>query len=92
MPIQATTHRLHLHIVFVPEHGGWVAQALQHDFAAQGSTPDEALNALAHTIGSHFFVAQRRGIADPLARVPAAPDTYWALFERAANQRDGHRA
>jgi hypothetical protein len=79
-------HRLHLHIVFVPEHGGWVAQALQHDFAGQGHTREEALSALAHTIGSHFFAAQRRGISDPLARVLAAPDTYWSLFERAAKR------
>jgi hypothetical protein len=86
MASERTTHRLHLHIVFVREHGGWVAQALQHDFAGQGDTPDEALRALAHTIGSHFFVAERRGIADPLAHVPEAPDTYWALFERAAKR------
>lgn len=81
-----TTHRIHLNIVFVPEHGAWVAQALQHDFAGQGNTKEEALSALAHTIGSHIFVAQRYGISDPLAKVPAAPDTYWALFERAAKR------
>jgi len=41
---------------------------------------------LAHTIGSHIFVGQRRGIAEPLASVPAAPDAYWSLFERAAKR------
>ncbi len=81
-----THHKFHLLIVLIPEGGGWVAQALQHDFAGQGGTPQEALSALAHTIGSHIFVSERRGIADPLALVPAAPDSYWALFERAAKR------
>ena len=81
-----TTHRIHLNIVFIPEGGGWVAQALQHDFAAQGHTRDEALRALAHTIGSHLFVAEGKGMSDPLASVPPAPDEYWEMFERAAKR------
>jgi hypothetical protein len=84
MLAQRSAHRLHLQVVLLPEHGQWVAQALDHDFAAQGATQEEALSALVHTIGSHIYVAKRRGIADPLANVPAAPDTYWSLFERAA--------
>ena len=83
---QGTAHRIHLNIVFIPEGGGWVAQALQHDFAGQGHTREEALRALAHTWASHLFIAQRRGVSDPLANVPAAPDEYWALFERAAKR------
>lgn len=86
MAAQPTEHPIHLHILLVREHDGWVAQALQHDFAGQGATQSEALSALAHTIASHFFVAGRKGINDPLARVPAAPDVYWTRFERAARR------
>ena len=86
MVARTTKHRIHLHVIFIPEGGGWVAQAIQHDFAAQGHTREEALRALAHTIGSHLFVAGRQGIADPLAAVPAAPDEYWEMFELAAKR------
>ncbi len=83
----ATEHRIHLHVVFMRESDGWVAQALQHDFAGQGATRPEALRALAHTIASHIFVASRHGLSDALASVPAAPTQFWEMFEVAARHR-----
>ena len=80
---KSKTHRLDLHIVLIPEGGGWVAQALQRDFAGQGHSRQAALSALAHTIGSHVYASKGRGIDDPLALVPAAPEMYWDLFEQA---------
>lgn len=81
-----TEHRIHLKIVFIREDGGWVAQALEHDFAAQGETREEALRALAQTIAGHFLLAGRVGIENPLDDVQAAPALYWQLFERAAQK------
>lgn len=33
-----------LHVMLVPDSGGWFAQGLEIDYAACGSTPDEAKN------------------------------------------------
>jgi hypothetical protein len=81
-----TDHRIHLSVLFMPstDEIGWVVQALQHDFAAQGRTQELALKALAQTIAGQVVLAQRRGIDDPLSRVPPAPPEYWDAFERAA--------
>jgi hypothetical protein len=84
--LMSKEHRIHLHIVFMKEDGGWVAQALQHDFAAQGNTQETALRALAHTIASHFMMADKIGLSDPLADVQPAPNQYWELFETAAKR------
>lgn len=80
-------HRIHLHVVLIQEADGWVAQALQYDFAGQGDSADAAFKALAVTIASHLVLAERYGIPDPLANVDSAPTQYWELFESAARKR-----
>jgi hypothetical protein len=70
--------------VLIKRHGDeWVAQALEHDFAAHGSTQHAALDALGRTIVAHLRIAKPKNKLDPLANVPPAPSEYWEAWESA---------
>ncbi len=60
------------HITVTAEHGGWVAQCLERDIAAQGETLSTALLRLAYTIeAERAFTKQRRG--GPFKGIDPAP-------------------
>ena len=69
-------------VLLARESGAWLAQALEHDIAAHGSTLAEAQVALCRAIASQIVVALHNG-QEPLADFKPAPDVYWHHFRNA---------
>ena len=62
-----------LRVLLLREGATWVAQCLEYDIAAQGSTIAEAQEALVRTLAGYA----RRG----LSSLSPAPGQYWEQFE-----------
>ena len=84
-----------LRIVVYPESPKeWTARSLEHDIAAAGRTAEAAIDSLVRIAEAHIAFDTRHG-RRPLSGFAAAPQIYWAAFERAGNQskpREVHRA
>ena len=65
------------------EDESWQAQALECDVKAIGATRSAALDALVKVIEVHVAHDARQG-REPLSSFAAAPDHYWAEYNRAA--------
>ena len=65
------------------EDQSWQAQALECDVKAIGATKSAALDALVKVIEVHVAHDARQG-REPLSSFAAAPDHYWAEYNRAA--------
>jgi hypothetical protein len=58
----------------------WVGQCLEHDIAAQASTPKELPYQLERAIVGHLVIAQDNGLV-PLENVPPAPARFYKMFD-----------
>ena len=77
---------LKMHVLVLCEDGIWVAQALEHDIAAQGSSTKEAINALGMMILAEVRYDKIAG-REPLSRIGRAPLKFWNLFGRSERVR-----
>jgi hypothetical protein len=64
------------------EDESWQAQALECDVKAIGATRSAALDALVKVIEVHVAHDAKQG-REPLSSFAAAPDHYWAEYNRA---------
>ena len=64
------------------EQCGWIAQCLEYDIAAQGSTTQEAKAALEKAFVGQIVIDISNKVA-PLSEIPQAPAEYWKEFEQA---------
>jgi hypothetical protein len=69
-------------LVFPETHRAWTARALEHDLAANGRTPEAALDSLLKITRAHIAYDLRHG-REPLSAFAAAPQLYWNAFARA---------
>ena len=69
-------------VLLARESGAWLAQALEHDIAAHGTTLAEAQVALCRAIAAQIVVALHNG-QEPLADFEPAPELYWHHFRNA---------
>ena len=60
----------------------WIAQCIDYDIAAQGTSITKAVEAFQWTFYSHLLLDQRKG-RKPLTTVPAAPIQFRRLFDSA---------
>lgn len=67
-------------IVF-QDAGQWVAQCIEVDVAAQGSTVDEAVERLGSLLNSEADYTQKR-FGKPFAGIDPAPARFEAMWER----------
>src|SRR5262245_3769969 len=71
-----------LSVLFFKEPSGiWVAQALEHDIAAQGGDLDEAKIAFERTVTGYLRL-DAKAKREPLSSLKPAPQPYWAVWER----------
>ena len=84
-----TTGKRHVLRVLIRrgEDESWQAQALECDVKAIGATRSAALDALVKVIEVHVAHDTRQG-REPLSAFAAAPDRYWAEYNRAAAAAD----
>lgn len=71
-----------IRVILFQEEGEWVAQCLEYDIAAQGSTIDEAQNGWSHTFKGYIALSEENGV-EALHGVPEAPNFYKEKFEQA---------
>ena len=69
------------------ENGGWVAQCLEYDLAAQGSTLAIVKDAFARTVVGQMLVDIEHNI-EPLSSFAPAPSNYWETFRKAERLAD----
>ena len=76
-----------MRVLLLKEETVWVAQCLEHDIAAQGSTIAEAKDAFVRAFAGQIAVALDHG-EEPLATFEKAPPYYWDLFNKAERLAD----
>ena len=74
-------------VVYAEPHDRWIAQAIECDLSASGSTRDAALDTLIKLVEVHVAFDARRG-TDPLSRFAPAPPPSWNRFAAAAAAQD----
>ena len=80
----------YLSVLFFRDGDQWLAQALERDIAAQGSTLPEARRAFEQTLGGQIILDRTKG-RKPLEHLPPAPTEYWTAFEAATKQLQAER-
>lgn len=71
-----------INVIAFQEEGGWVAQCLEYDIAAQGQTIPDLQYELQRTLISHVVVSAELG-REPFAGVGEAPRKFWKMYEDA---------
>jgi hypothetical protein len=69
-------------VVLYPEEDFWIAQGVQFDITARGSTPLEASERFNDKFGAELVISIELG-EEPLAGVGVAPKEFWNMYERA---------
>jgi hypothetical protein len=75
------TTLLHV-LLFQNLPGNWVAHALEHDLAAEGSSIADAHQSLKRLVRAHVEFDTRHHL-EPLGSFKSAPAAYWDSFARA---------
>lgn len=70
-----------LSVLVLHEQGGWAAQCLEYDIAAQGTTKKLAESAFEKTFIGQIVVDLNQG-KQPLEGITRAPKMYWDMLER----------
>jgi len=68
-----------INIIAFQEEGGWVAQCLQYDIAAQANTFAELQREMLRAIVSHIILNTERGRA-PFEGLNEAPPKFWRMY------------
>lgn len=76
-----------LKVLVFQEDKTWVAQCLEHDIAAQGSSIRHALDALGYTLLEQITLDQEDGL-EPLSQIGQAPERYFSLFQKGLRLSD----
>ena len=69
----------------------WVAQCLEHDFAAVSKSLEELPGELQWAVTAQITISLERGI-QPFHGYSPAPRRFWEMFERAKTQLDSPEA
>ena len=75
-----------LSILLLKEDGGWSAQCLEIDIAAQGDTIKKAVDQLQFIIVSEVAFAVERQ-REPFEGIDRAPQHFWALYDSAGEKQ-----
>ena len=68
------------------QSGAWVAQALEHDIAAHGSSIEEAKTAFEQTVLGYFRLDAKYR-REPLASLRPAPEAFWEAWKRVVTKQ-----
>jgi hypothetical protein len=74
--------------VLLKEASAWVAQGLEYDIAAQGTTIRDAINAFERTVVGQIMLDLKDN-KKPLASLPKAPHFYWQKYAQGELLADG---
>ncbi|MFA5957304.1 type II toxin-antitoxin system HicB family antitoxin [Hyphomicrobium sp.] len=71
--------RIVINVVAFKEAGGWVAQCLQYDIAAQADTYEDLRRELQEIVISHIIVDAELG-REAFSGLPEAPSKFWTMY------------
>lgn len=72
-------HHFVLSVLIYQEDGRWIAQALEHDITAYGTSVEDAKHAFEQTVAGQVLFDLQRNKA-PLQHIEPAPDEFWDRF------------
>jgi hypothetical protein len=73
---------LHLDVLLLKEGDQYVAQCLQHDITAQGTSIDEVRLNLERTLVGQIYVDIEAGLDEPITWIATAPKRYWEAYRK----------
>jgi hypothetical protein len=82
MPV-INTHDFRVGVVLYPEDGFWIAQGIEFDVTARGSSPVEASERFHDKFGAELIMSIEVGDEQPLSGVGSAPQEFWAMYNTA---------
>jgi hypothetical protein len=82
MPV-TSRDQFRVSVVLYPEDGFWIAQGVQFDITARGSTPTEASERFNDKFGAELVMSIELGDNEPLAHIGSAPKEFWDMYENA---------
>ena len=82
MPI-TRSHEFRVSVVLYPEDGVWIAQGVEFDVTARGSSPIEASKRFHDKFAAEFIMSRELADAEPLAGVGPAPEEFRTMCENA---------
>lgn len=74
-----------LRVLFIRDGAHWVAQALEHDIAAQGPSLKLARRAFERTLMGQIRLDQMQG-RTPITHLPPAPSEFFDAFDQASQK------
>ena len=75
-----TNDQFPVSVVLYEADGFWIAQGLEYDIVAHGSTSDEASNNFNKKFGAELAISMEVGDPSPLSGVPRAPQEFWDRY------------
>jgi hypothetical protein len=67
-------------VVLYENEGAWIAQGLEYDIVAHGSSSDEASKNFNKKFGAELAISMEVGDPSPLSGVPRAPQEFWDRY------------
>jgi hypothetical protein len=67
-------------VVVYESDGFWIAQGLEYDIVALGSTSEDASKNFNKKFGAELAISMELGDPSPLSGVPRAPQEYWDRY------------
>lgn len=70
-------------VVLYPEDGFWIAQGLEFDITARGTSPSDASERFNSKVGAELVMSLETGDTSPLSGVEPAPQRFWDMYKKA---------
>lgn len=70
-----------LSVILYQEDGHWVAQGLEFDITAQGSSPPDAAKKFGCKVGAELIMSMELEDETPFSGIAPAPQQFWAMFK-----------
>ena len=74
---------IEISVVLYPEDGFWIAQGLEFDITARGSSPADASEKFNSKVGAELLISLEVGDETALGGIDPAPQKFWEMFKRA---------
>jgi hypothetical protein len=75
-------------VLYPSTDNSWIAQGLEFDIMARGSTPADASERFNQKFGAELIMSMEIGDTPPLTGVPRAPKEFWDMYESAKERPD----
>jgi len=80
--------QIEISVVLYQEEDRWIAQGLEFDITARGSSPVEASQRFFLKVGAELIMSLELGDETPLSTLGTAPQKFWEMFQNAPMRVD----